>query len=251
MPSVLIVAGSDSSCGAGLSADLEVVRIMGCQPLLAVSAITAQTDRKFLSSQPVDSLVFKDQLEAAWDHSGGHVSAVKIGMLPNESIVEILTEFLQQKHCLNIVLDPLLNSTSGGHLADESSVSKRSRILFPLATLVTPNIPEACSLTGLSCFTKQDLHALASAIMDLGSAAVLVKGGHLTGRDCVDYLLKKGEVKGQEFCHERLPITSSRGTGCRLASAISARLALGDDLSQAVDHARSYLFTHIEKQRSS
>ena len=251
MPTVLIVAGSDSSCGAGLSADLEVVRIMGCQPLLAVSAITAQTDHTFLSSQPVASSVFKDQLDAAWDHSGGHVSAVKIGMLPNESIVEMLTEFLQQKNCPNVVLDPLLKSTSGGHLADESSVSKRSRSLFPLATLVTPNIPEACSLTGLSCLSKQDLHALASAIVDLGAAAVLVKGGHLEGSECVDYLLKKGELQGQEFCQARLPIPSIRGTGCRLASAIAARLSLGDDLRQAVDNARSYLFTHFEKQYSS
>ena len=251
MPTVLIVAGSDSSCGAGLSADLEVVRIMGCQPLLAVSAITAQTDHTFLSSQPVASSVFKDQLDAAWDHSGGHVSAVKIGMLPNESIVEMLTEFLQQKNCPNVVLDPLLKSTSGGHLADESSVSKRSRSLFPLATLVTPNIPEACSLTGLSCISKQDLHALASAIVDLGAAAVLVKGGHLEGSECVDYLLKKGELQGQEFRQARLPIPSIRGTGCRLASAIAARLSLGDDLRQAVDNARSYLFTHFEKQYSS
>jgi hydroxymethylpyrimidine/phosphomethylpyrimidine kinase len=172
-------------------------------------------------------------------------------MLPNESIVEMLTEFLQQKNCPNVVLDPLLKSTSGGNLAEESSVSKRSRSLFPLATLVTPNIPEACSLTGLSCLSKQDLHALASAIVDLGAAAVLVKGGHLEGSECVDYLLKKGELQGQEFCQARLPIPSIRGTGCRLASAIAARLSLGDDLRQAVDNARSYLFTHFEKRCSS
>ncbi|MBT4666228.1 MAG: hydroxymethylpyrimidine/phosphomethylpyrimidine kinase [Opitutae bacterium] len=251
MPTVLIVAGSDSSCGAGLSADLEVVRTMGCRPLLAVTAVTAQTDQKFLSSQPVDSSVFKDQLEAAWDHSGGHVSAVKIGMLPNESIVEILIEFLQQKNCPNVVLDPLLKSTSGGHLADESSVSKRSRSLFPLATLVTPNIPEACSLTGLCCLSTHDLHALANAIIGLGPAAVLVKGGHLEGSECMDYLLEKGVSKGQEFRQVRLSMPSIRGTGCRLASGIAARLALGDDLEDAVENARSYLFTYFEKRCSS
>jgi hydroxymethylpyrimidine/phosphomethylpyrimidine kinase len=136
-------------------------------------------------------------------------------------------------------------------LADESSVSKRSRSLFPLAALVTPNIPEACSLTGLSCLSKQDLHALASAIIDLGSAAVLVKGGHLEGSECVDYLLKKGEPQGEEFRQARIPGPSIRGTGCRLASAIAARLALGDDLEQAVGNARSYLFTYFEKQCSS
>ena len=251
MPTVLIVAGSDSSCGAGLSADLEVVRIMGCQPLLAVTAVTAQTDQHFLSSHSVDSSVFKDQLEAAWDHSDGHVSAVKIGMLPNESIVETLAEFLQQKNCPNVVLDPLLKSTSGGCLTEKSNPSKSSRRLFPLASLVTPNVPEACSLTGLPCLSEQDFHIVANAIISLGSSAVLVKGGHLEGRECVDYLLKKGEQQGEEFRQARIPGPSIRGTGCRLASAIAARLALGDDLEQAVGNARSYLFTYFEKQCSS
>jgi len=251
MSTVLIVAGSDSSCGAGLSADLEVVRTMGCQPLLAVTAVTAQTDQKFLSSQPVVSSVFKDQLEAAWDHSDGHLSAVKIGMLPNESLIEVLAEFLQQKNCPNVVLDPLLKSTSGGHLADESSVSKRSRRLFPLARLVTPNVPEVCTLTGLPCISEQDLHILASAIVDLGPAAVLVKGGHLEGSECVDYLLEKGVSQGQEFRQVRLSMPAIRGTGCRLASGIAARLALGDELEQAVENARSYLFTYFEKRCSS
>ena len=251
MPTVLIVAGSDSSCGAGLSADLEVVRAMGCHPLLAVTAVTAQTDLNFLSSQSVASSVFLDQLEAAWDHSDGHLSAVKIGMLPNESLIEVLSQFLQQKNCPNIVLDPLLKSTSGGCLAEGAGVSKRSRSLFPLATLLTPNIPEACSLTGLCCLSTYDLHALASAIVDLGPGAVLVKGGHLEGSECVDYLLKKGELEGQEFRQVRLSIPSIRGTGCRLASGIAARLALGDELEQAVENARSYLFTYFEKRCSS
>ena len=251
MPTVLIVAGSDSSCGAGLSADLEVVRTMGCQPLLAVTAVTAQTDPKFLSSQPVASSVFKDQLKAAWDHSDGHLYAVKIGMLPNESLIEVLAEFLLQKNCPNIVLDPLLKSSSGGCLAEESGISKRSRRLFPMARLVTPNVPEACALSGLSCTSVQDLHILANAIVDLGPAAVLVKGGHLEGSECVDYLLEKGELKGQEFRQVRLSIPSIRGTGCRLASGIAARLALGDELEEAVKHARSYLFTYFEKRCSS
>ena len=251
MPTVLIVSGSDSSSGAGLSADLEVVRAMGCRPLLAVTAITAQTDQKFLSSQPVASSVFKDQLKAAWDHSDGHLYAVKIGMLPNESLIEVLAEFLLQKNCPNIVLDPLLKSSSGGCLAEESGISKRSRRLFPMARLVTPNVPEACALSGLSCTSVQDLHILANAIVDLGPAAVLVKGGHLEGSECVDYLLEKGELKGQEFRQVRLSIPSIRGTGCRLASGIAARLALGDELGQAVENARSYLFTYFEKRCSS
>ena len=251
MPTVLIVSGSDSSSGAGLSADLEVVRAMGCRPLLAVTAITAQTDQKFLSSQPVASSVFKDQLKAAWDHSDGHLYAVKIGMLPNESLIEVLAEFLLQKNCPNIVLDPLLKSSSGGCLAEESGISKRSRRLFPMARLVTPNVPEACALSGLSCTSVQDLHILANAIVDLGPAAVLVKGGHLEGSECVDYLLEKGELKGQEFRQVRLSIPSIRGTGCRLASGIAARLALGDELEDAVENARSYLFTYFEKRCSS
>ncbi len=251
MPFILIVAGSDSSCGAGISADLEVIRSMGCQPLLAVSAVTAQTDCTFLSFQPVSSSVFKDQLEAALDSSKGNISAVKIGMLPNESIIEILTEFLQLKNCPNIVLDPILQSTSGGCLIEEFGALKRSRSLFPLASLVTPNIPEASGLSGLSCVSENELHALASAILSLGSSAVLVKGGHLAGEECVDYLLRKGEPKGQEFRHVRLSELSMRGTGCRLSSAISARLALGDDLEQAVGNARSYLFKYFEKQCSS
>ena len=251
MPTVLIVSGSDSSSGAGLSADLEVVRAMGCRPLLAVTAITAQTDQKLLSSQPVDSSVFQDQLEAAWDYSGGHVSAVKIGMLPNESIVEILIEFLQQKNCPNVVLDPLLKSTSGGFLAEGSGVSKRSRRLFPLARLVTPNAPEACSLTGLPCLSEQDFHIVANAIISLGPAAVLVKGGHLEGSECVDYLLEKGVSQGREFRQVRLSMPSIRGTGCRLASGIAARLALGDELVLAVENARSYLLTDFEKRCSS
>ena len=161
VPTVLIVAGSDSSCGAGVSADLETVRGMGCRPLLAVTSVTAQTDETFLASHPIPPLVLRAQLEAAVQQAGDGIAAVKVGMLPDETSVETVIEFLERCDLPNIVIDPVLASTSRGPLAKEAGFSIMCRRLFPLATLVTPNVPEACCLTGLSCKGEKSLPALA------------------------------------------------------------------------------------------
>ena len=249
VPTVLIVAGSDSSCGAGVSADLETVRGMGCRSLLAVTSVTAQTDETFLASHPIPPLVLRAQLEAAVQQAGDGIAAVKVGMLPDETSVETVIEFLERRDLPNVVIDPVLASTSRGPLAKEAGFSIMCRRLFPLATLVTPNAPEACRLTGLSCKGEKNLPALAKAILGCGSTAVLVKGGHLPGENCVDYLLHKAKSRGRKFRHPRLPGGPFRGTGCRLASAIASRLALGDDLGQAVGTARTLLLNQLRDAR--
>lgn len=249
VPTVLIVAGSDSSCGAGVSADLETVRGMGCRPLLAVTSVTAQTDETFLVSHPIPPLVLRAQLEASFQQAGDGIVAVKVGMLPDETSVETVSEFLERRDLPNIVIDPVLASTSRGPLAKEAGFSIMCRRLFPLATLVTPNVPEACRLTGLPCKGEKDLPALAKAILGCGSTAVLMKGGHLLGEECIDYLLQKNDSRGREFRQPRLPGGPFRGTGCRLASAIASRLALDDDLGQAVETARTHLLNQLRDAR--
>lgn len=241
---LLIIAGSDSSCGAGIAADLEAARACGARPLLAVSAVTAQTDESLLASHPVPPLVLEAQLKAA-ELAQTDLHAVKIGMLPNEAAVETVADFLERLRPPNIVLDPVLASSSGGPLASASSLETAKKRLFPLVDLLTPNLPEATHLTGLPAVSEEDLPLLAQKLHKQGPAAVLLKGGHLDG-PCADLLLK-ANAESRLFRRERLRPVVSRGTGCRLATATAAFLSMGEDLEKAVERACDFVQTYLKR----
>jgi hydroxymethylpyrimidine/phosphomethylpyrimidine kinase len=231
---LLSIAGSDSSGRAGLQADLETFAAHGAQGLSVVTAVTAQGAAGVSAVHAVPPDVVAAQLEAALAEG---VDAVKVGMLGTAAVVEVVARGLAGRGGLPVVVDPVLESSSGMSLLDLEGVARLRDRLLPLASLVTPNLPEASRLSGLAVASDDERLAAALHLAALGPA-VLLKGGHGDGELLVD-LLVAGEVV-QRFAHARQPRVA-RGTGCRLASAVAARLGRGEPLPRAVGGAIEYL----------
>ena len=245
MMQILLIGGSDNSGGAGVFADMETVYGLGAKPTFAITAITAQSDHLFFHNHTVPSKTLKAQLQAT---EMNQVGAIKIGMLPNKESIGVVSEFLSEHSEIPSVLDPVFTSSSGGTLSSYEGIASLGSQLFPLINIITPNILEACRLTKLGCVRKEDLETLAHACRKMGANAVLVKGGHLPGNHCVDFLLSKD--RGNCFFErKRIPGgTEVRGTGCRLASAIAYHLAMGYNIMESVDRSRRYLSSYIEER---
>lgn len=230
---VLIIAGTDSSGGAGLLRDIAVTRDLGIQARCAVTAVTAQTDHAVAQSLYTPADLIAAQLTASL--SGTPPNAIKIGMLGNADSVMAVASTLRGRN-IPVVLDPVLASTSGAALLTPEGVAAMIRYLLPLCALVTPNLSEALALTGPADDTPAHQ---ADRLRSFGVDAVLIKGGHGQGRLSTDILFD-GQGK-QLFSARRLPGTR-RGTGCTLSTAIACFLASGKDLRQACDAAKR--FTH-------
>ncbi len=248
-PRVLIVAGSDSSGGAGIVRDVETVTAFGLKAAVAVTAVTAQSDWRVLAVQAMEPGLVAAQIDAALE--GGEVRAVKIGMLATAEIVAAVAEVLEQHPSLLVVLDPVLASTSGKILLEPEGVLLMIERLLPRADLVTPNLPELALLTGARDFARS-----VEVLVQLGIRAALIKGGHaedmehqsdlrlrsahpLDARICRDLLVRPNQPS-LSFDSPRLPGTL-RGTGCMLASAIACGLATGRDLETAIRVAKAYV----------
>ena len=230
MPAVLFIGGMDSSGGAGLLRDCATAAECGVTPRVAVTAVTAQTDRGVLSVHPVPPEVVAAQIAAA-----GPVSAVKIGMLCSARIVSAVCDALPAVPC---VLDPVVRSSSGHPLIDGDGIGLLLARLLPRVDLLTPNLPELAVLAGKLGASAQPEPCQVAALHRAGCRSVLVKGGHATDdTGCEDRLYQRGAAVVR-FCDTRLPGTL-RGTGCQLASAIAAGLAQGAPLSEAVTAARA------------
>lgn len=248
MHHVLIIGGSDSSCGAGISADIETLVNLGSHFYVCVTAVTAQKDIAFQKSLSVDASTIKAQLDSV---HGNKIDAVKIGMLPNIETIKIVTEFLGKISCSKIVLDPVFKSSSGGILCSIESIQLLKKILLSHVTVLTPNLDEANILCSSEICDSENIYNLAEACINYGSESVLIKGGHSTDATCKDFLLNSNNKK---FTFERERIakgTEVRGTGCRLATAIAHFLALGNsNLERAVSNAGDYLHQYIIKKVS-
>ncbi len=227
--SVLLVAGLDSSTGAGLARDLAVMADLGITARLAATAVTAQDAAGGCAVQPVSAEMVAAQIRAA-----GPLRAAKLGMLANAEIVRAVADTLPE---LPFVLDPVLATSAGVRLLDDAGRAALIRWLIPRATLVTPNLPEALCLTGLA--SNADSQSLAAGFFAMGARAVLLKGGHAGGAEAVDWLLRP-TAPPLGFAAARKP-GCRRGTGCTLASAIAAHLARGADLPTACGLAKRYL----------
>ena len=238
IPNVLSIAGSDPSGGAGVQADLKTFSALGSYGMAAITALTAQNTRgvSAVHVPPVDFVVA--QIDAIFNDV--RVDAVKLGMLASGAIVEAVADRLRAHGARNIVLDPVLVATSGDALGAPDVVEAMITHLLPLARIVTPNIPEAMRLSGVSA--PQDsagLERLARAIHALGANAVLVKGGHMEGELAPDVLFERAAA--HLFEAPRVATRNTHGTGCTLSSAIAANLAHGMELAAAVQRAKSYL----------
>ena len=240
--SVLVVAGSDSSGGAGLTRDVQVLASFHTHARCAITAVTVQMDTELRAVYFVPAQRVREQILAALE--SGHVGAIKIGMLGNRDIVEAVIQSLPPREIIPIVLDPVLSSTSGGVLLDSAGEQLLREELLPRVSLITPNIPEAAALLREPVQSDETmLIAQARRMLAAGPHAVLLKGGHGVGETAVDILAAQGEDTVL-IRSTRIPATR-RGTGCTLASAIAAELARGTSLAAACrrahDHVRNEL----------
>lgn len=241
-PAVLVIAGSDSSGGAGLIRDVQVLDALGVDALCAITAVTAQSDSEVFAVQLLSPGHVRAQISAAL--STRSIGAIKIGMLGNQAIVEAVVQCLPSRTTVPIVLDPVLCSSSGTVLLDAGGRQAMRRDLLPRVTVLTPNLPEAAAL--LDDPVALDAQTQARQLHVLGPEAVLLKGGHATGPEAID-LLVTGENSIHRLTSPRLNATC-RGTGCALASALAAGLASGLSLHAACLQAKHYVHTMLASE---
>ena len=239
---VLSIAGSDSGGGAGIQADLKTFSALGCYGMTAITAITAQNTVGVRAIHGVPPDILKAQIEAVVEDIG--VDAVKIGMLHAPEVVEVVAWAIAHYKLERVVLDPVMVATSGDRLIAQETVQVLVRKLFPLASVITPNLDEAALLLGRLVGGVEELDQAAHDLLAMGAQAVLLKGGHLAGEAVVDVLAQPGEPM-QRFESARIASRNVHGTGCTLSSAIACFLALGLDLPQAVTQARAYILKAI------
>jgi len=234
---VLTIAGSDSSAGAGIQADMKTFSALGVYGTTAITAVTAQNTKGVVESFPLPADLVTAQIEAICGDISVH--ATKTGMLANAAIVEAVAAAVSETGIGPLVVDPVFVSKHGNLLLEENAVGALRRLLLPLAAVVTPNLPEAAGLAGFPVETREDMRRAAEAILARGAGAVMVKGGHLRGDRSSDLLVHAG---GQEwFDQERVETQNTHGTGCTLSSALAARLALGDTVAQAARAAKAFV----------
>ncbi len=233
----LTIAGSDSGGGAGIQADLKTFAALGVHGLSAIAALTAQNTRGVQAVEVPAASFVRAQIDACFDDFD--IAAVKIGMLANTTIIDTVADALLAHRATNVVLDPVMIATSGARLLAADAVDTLIRRLLPLACVVTPNVPELETLTGMPIRTAEALQAAAQKLLSLGAAAVMAKGAHLEeGSLVTDRLFMAGEHF--EFVHPRLAV-EAHGTGCTFASAIAAQLAKGATLPRACANASEFV----------
>jgi hydroxymethylpyrimidine/phosphomethylpyrimidine kinase len=242
-PVVLTIAGFDPSSGAGITADIKTIASHGCYGVACITALTVQSTAGVRRVEAVDAgLVAETLAELASDVE---IAAVHIGMLGSAKVVRAVAEFLTEKKIQNVVLDPILKSSSGTDLVDAAGSRLLIEKLLTLAAVVTPNVDEASSLTGLPVTDPEQMRAAARRLHEMGASAVVVTGGHL--EKAIDLLSFTGSrgVEQELFKSARLRSNSTHGTGCAFATSIACHLALGRGLPEAVLLAKAYVAAAI------
>jgi hydroxymethylpyrimidine/phosphomethylpyrimidine kinase len=238
----LTIAGSDSSGGAGIQADLKTFAALGVYGASVITALTAQNTQGVAAIHEVPPDFVTAEIDAVF--SDLTVGAVKIGMLLQPAVIEAVARGLTRHKANNIVLDPVMVATSGDRLIGPGAAGALRRLLIPRALLITPNLPEAVALTGASpARNEQEMEAQAREILRLGARNVLIKGGHGEGAESVDLLIGQGEVL--RLSAPRVTTRNTHGSGCTMSAAIAAGLAKGLDLVGAVQAAKAYITAAI------
>lgn len=238
-PIALTIAGSDSGGGAGIQADLKTFSALGAYGASVITALTAQNTREVRAILDIPAAFIESQMDAVCDDLS--VQAVKIGMLSQPEVISSVANKLRQHALTNVVLDPVMVAKSGDKLLADDAVAHLREHLLPLATLITPNLPEAAVL--LSCPEPHDEATMleaANGLQRLGARAVLLKGGHLKGSSSADLLLDD-QGKAHWLASTRIDTPNTHGTGCTLSSAIAAYLAQGVSLFEATERAKQYI----------
>lgn len=240
-PTVLTIAGSDSSGGAGIQADIKTMIMNGVYAMSAVTALTAQNTMGVRAVMEVAPEFLEQQLDAVFEDI--YPDAVKIGMVSSGPLVRVIADKLRYYGAKKIVVDPLMVSTSGSVLMQEEARTIMEDQLFPMASVITPNIPEAEVLTGRKIRSKEDMEAAALYLGIRGIRAVLLKGGHSVS-DADDLLYGNGRLTW--FPGRRIQNPNTHGTGCTLSSAIASFLAKGMDVEESVKEAKEYISGALE-----
>jgi hydroxymethylpyrimidine/phosphomethylpyrimidine kinase len=238
IPNVLSIAGSDPSGGAGIQADIKAISANGAFAMAAITALTAQNTQGVTGIHLVPPVFVQDQIAAIF--ADIRVDAVKIGMIANADIAAAVGQALAGQSGFPIVLDPVMIAKGGAALLQPDAVNTLRNILLPLATVLTPNLPEAAHLLDTATATTRDeMVAQGAALCALGATAVLMKGGHLEGPDSPDCLVTSETVTW--FDAPRITTANTHGTGCTLSSALAAQLAKGQNINAATAAAKSYV----------
>jgi len=240
LPIVMTIAGSDSGGGAGIQADLKTFAALGVYGTTVITSVTAQNTVSVTDLFNLPRSIISSQIDAIMSDIGSDV--VKTGMLANREIIELVSEKLTAYTFQSIVVDPVMVTTGGDKLLTEDSIDILRQTLIPLATVITPNIPEAEVLTERKILTLDDARNAAKDLVAMGAKSAVVKGGHLDG-PATDMVYDGKEFRG--FTSKRISSTSTHGTGCTLASAIAAKLAQGCSIKDAVSQAKRYVTASI------
>ena len=240
-PVVLTIAGFDPSSGAGISADIKTIAAHGCYGVAAITAMTVQSTAGVQRVAPSDAGLLIETLEELTRDIS--VSAVHIGMLGSAGVAERVAAFLAKARLPNIVLDPILKSSSGSALIDEVGVKIIREKLLPLVSVITPNAEEAAALTGLQVWSVDDMRIAAGKLHDMGAAGVVITGGHL--EKAVDLLSPRKDKDAQTFKADRIDSRCTHGTGCAFSTSIACHLASGRSLPEAVLLAKAFVTAAI------
>lgn len=236
------IAGSDSSGGAGIQADLKTFSALGVYGASVIAALTAQNTRGVTAIHDVPAAFIAAQIDAVFSDLA--VDAVKIGMLSVPAAITAVADGLARHHARNVVLDPVMISTSGARLLAPEAVDTLIRLLLPAADLITPNLPEAAALLDVPVATGEaEMRAQGEALLARGARAVLIKGGHSEGPESADLLVTPAGAA--RFTAPRVSTRNTHGTGCTLSSAVAAGLARGLPLAEAVGAAKDYVAAAI------
>lgn len=237
MYTALTIAGSDSSGGAGIQADIKTMIANGVYAMSAITALTAQNTTGVTSIMEVTPEFLAEELDCIFTDI--RPDAIKTGMVSSSELITVIADKLQQYQAKNIVVDPVMVATSGARLISEEAISTLKTKLLPLATVITPNIPEAVELSGMEITTKEDMEKAATFIGEAFHCSVLLKGGHQLN-DANDLLWQK-DREPVWFLGKRIDNPNTHGTGCTLSSAIASNLAKGKTLETSVRYAKNYI----------
>jgi hydroxymethylpyrimidine/phosphomethylpyrimidine kinase len=240
-PILLTIAGFDPSCGAGVGADLKTFAAHGCYGIAAITSLTVQNTQGVETVHNTPASELREQLEILVKDC--EIAAVKIGMLGNRGNAAVVAEFLDAHKFAHIVHDPVMKSSSGSELLDAAGIKFVASELLKRATVITPNLPEAEILTGLTIKDVADMEAAARKIAEMGAHAVIVKGGHM--EKAIDVLFDGTDM--HPLGGDKVKLENTHGTGCTFASAITAQLAAGRSLLEATTLAKAYVMKAIEK----
>jgi hydroxymethylpyrimidine/phosphomethylpyrimidine kinase len=247
-PIALTIAGSDSSAGAGIQADLKTFTVLGVYGLTAVTCIVAEVPRKVSRIEPVTARMVSEQIEVLLKNF--RVGAIKTGLLCSAEIVCAVAQIIQDgekktARSIPLVVDPVMIATSGDNLLEPKAVEAYKNKLFPLATIITPNLDEAALLLETTIDNRRQMASAAKALAKKYHASILLKGGHLRGHNAIDLLFHQGELR--EFSAPFVRGVETHGTGCTYSAAITAGLASGFSLEQAIARAKKFVTESIKR----